>query len=96
MADLIRCQCWSQLKDSISMWSVYSNNDKAIMIQVQEDSIKGMTNSIGNVELHVKKDIEEPSDLSGVLYIPMINDQWKYKVIDELKVLGYAVSKDMI
>lgn len=43
----------------------------------------------------VRGNIEVPSDLSGVLFIPMDGD-WKYKVIDELKAAGYAASKDMI
>ena len=42
-----------------------------------------------------KHDVEWPSDLSGIAYIPMDN-QWKYKVIDELKAAGYSVSKDSI
>lgn len=48
-----------------------------------------------NVCALVRNDVEIPSDLSGVLYIPM-DGQWKYRVIDELKEAGYAVSKDMI
>jgi hypothetical protein len=41
----------------------------------------------------VKGDIEKPSDLSGVLYIPM-DGKWKYEVTEELKAVGYSVSKD--
>jgi len=43
----------------------------------------------------VKDDVEIPSDLSGVLFKQM-NSEWKYEVVDELKVAGYAVSKDML
>lgn len=41
---------------------------------------------------------ELPSDLYGVLYIPYNSDsiEWAYKICDELKELGYDVSKDRL
>jgi len=42
-----------------------------------------------------EKEIEFPSDIFGILYIPYDESgMWKYRIIDELKSCGFAVSKD--
>jgi hypothetical protein len=44
-----------------------------------------------------KSDVETPGDISGVVYITMDDKgAWRYEVIDEMKALGYEVSKDSI
>lgn len=44
-----------------------------------------------------KKNVETPSDISGVVYIEMdSNSSWKYKIADELSSLGYDVDKNRI
>ena len=38
----------------------------------------------------VDGDIEHPSDINGIVYISY-QDQWQYKIIEELKSIGYKV-----
>lgn len=45
----------------------------------------------------VKGDVETPSDISGIEYIPMDNSNaWMYKIGNELKAAGYRISLDDI
>lgn len=48
--------------------------------------------------LALKKDnVETPSDIQGLVYTPMDEHKaWQYKLVDELKLAGYNVSKDSI
>lgn len=44
-----------------------------------------------------KGDIETPSDIQGLVYTTMDEHKaWQYKLVDELKLAGYNVSKDSI
>lgn len=44
-----------------------------------------------------KGNVETPSDIHGLVYIPMDEHKaWQYKLVDELKASGYNVSKDNI
>jgi len=45
----------------------------------------------------VRDSVEIPSDLNGIVYIPMdTNGAWKYLVVGEMQAVGYNVSKDRI
>lgn len=50
-----------------------------------------------NVCALVKGDVETPSDISGVVYIPMDDyGAWRGKIADEMKAAGYDVDKNKI
>jgi len=53
----------------------------------------------GNVVALVRKkdgDLEFPTDYSGVLYTPFVEDSWQFKLVRELKASGYNVSADSL
>jgi len=52
----------------------------------------------GHVCVLKKGDIEEPSDILGIIYKPFDSDNgyWKYAIADELKAAGYKVDKNDI
>lgn len=64
---LTKAQCWSKSRDFVPMWSIYSYNSKAIMIQTKKEKLeelKGPLNSNVSVEpveyidnLSLKKEI---------------------------------------
>jgi len=39
----------------------------------------------------VSGDVELPGDISGVVYIPMTGDGWKFDLAKELKSAGFEV-----
>lgn len=39
----------------------------------------------------VKGNVETPSDISGVVYTPMVGTGWKFELANEMKAAGYAV-----
>jgi predicted nucleotide-binding protein len=41
-------------------------------------------------------DLEFPSDYSGVLYTPFVEESWQFKLVRELKASGYNVSADSL
>ena len=44
----------------------------------------------------VKCDIERPSDLDGILYVPLDdNDGWKMRLLQELKAAGFVVDANL-
>ena len=43
-----------------------------------------------------KGEVETPGDMSGIVYIPMSGEDWKYKVADEMKAAGYDIDKNKI
>ncbi len=49
-----------------------------------------------NVAALVKGDIEKPNDISGVVYISMEDEGWKYNLAKELKAAGYDVDMNKI
>ena len=49
------------------------------------------------VMLLLEDGVEKPGDLDGVVYTPIDKyDGWKYALCDELKRVGYQVSKDKL
>lgn len=41
--------------------------------------------------------VEEPGDLNGIVYTPIDeHDAWKYKLVKEMKAVGYSVSADRL
>lgn len=49
--------------------------------------------SRSHVVVLYEENVEKPSDISGILYIPY-NDAWKLELVKELKACGYNVSAD--
>lgn len=43
-----------------------------------------------------KGDIENPSDIDGVIYVPMDNEDWKLKISQEMKNSGFPVDMNDI
>lgn len=57
---MLKCQCWSKQRDSVAMWSIYSNNNNSIMIKTNESKLKKLKYDSQNLStFHVKyiKDI---------------------------------------
>ena len=49
------------------------------------------------VMLLLQEGVEEPSDLKGIVYTKLDKDEvWKYKLVKELRALGYEVSTDSL
>lgn len=45
----------------------------------------------------VKDEVETPSDIDGVLYIPMDeNGKWKMNLVDEMKAEGFTLDKNLL
>ena len=44
----------------------------------------------------VKDDIEIPSDIDGIVYIYYDKDEWKFKIVNELKTAGYLVDMNLL
>jgi len=42
------------------------------------------------------KDVEIPSDYSGILYIPLEEETWKYKLAKELKTAGFQIDMNKV
>lgn len=50
-----------------------------------------------NVCALVKGDVETPSDIDGILYIPMDDDgAWKFKIAQEMNAVGYDVDMNKL
>lgn len=49
--------------------------------------------SRSHVAVLYEENVERPSDISGIIYIPY-NDGWKLELVKELKACGYNVSAD--
>lgn len=43
-----------------------------------------------------KGKIEKPSDIDGVIYIPMTGEDWKLKLGQEMKNAGFSVDMNKI
>lgn len=49
------------------------------------------------VLLLLDKGVEKPGDLDGIVYTPIDeHDAWKYKLVKEMKAVGYSVSADSL
>lgn len=57
--DKVRCQCWSEERDSVAMWSIYSHNDKAVMISADSDSFKKLGVILSKIQYSDKIELEE-------------------------------------
>ena len=49
-----------------------------------------------NVCALIKDEVEIPSDISGLMYINMDKEDWRYKIAEELKKAGFNIDKNNI
>lgn len=79
-----------------------NSDSKSGMLRVRQNVILELGFFIGKLGrekvtvLHLEKNkIEFPSDIFGILYIPYDESgMWKYRLTDELKSCGFAVSRN--
>lgn len=49
-----------------------------------------------NVTLLHDPDVEIPSDINGVAYYPLDNDEWKLRLLGDLKTTGFDVHHEKL
>lgn len=57
----VRYQCWSEAKDSIAMWSIYSNQKKALMICTSSETLEKLSYNDHYVGISNITYVENPS-----------------------------------
>lgn len=66
----VRCQCWTRAKDDIKMWSIYSYNNKSIMVEIKEEVLSNMGKQVLHYPVNYIKNIDFFEELEQALSFP--------------------------
>lgn len=44
LVGLLKCLCWSTVRNSVAMWSIYSSGNKSIMIKTTKEKLANLSN----------------------------------------------------